>query len=65
MIGSKRKVISTFKELEKEGMSTQKLKKVHAPIGLDLGAITPEEIAVSIVGQMIAVRRNTIPLAHK
>ena len=65
MIGSKRKVISTFKELEKEGMSTQKLKQVHAPVGLDLGAITPEEIAVSIVGQMIAVRRNTVPSAHK
>ncbi len=61
MIGSKRKVISTFKELEKEGVPTQKLEQVHAPIGLDLGAITPEEIAVSIIGQMIAVRRNAVP----
>lgn len=61
MIGSKRKVISTFKELEKEGVPSEKLEQVHAPIGLDLGAITPEEIAVSIIGQMIAVRRNAVP----
>ncbi len=65
MIGSRRKVISTFKELEKEGVPAQKLEQVHAPIGLDLGAITPEEIAVSIIGQMIAVRRNVVPSAQK
>lgn len=64
MIGSKRKVISTFKELEKEGVPSEKLEQVHAPIGLDLGAITPEEIAVSIIGQMIAVRRNAVPSAQ-
>ena len=61
MIGSKRKAISTFKELEKEGVPPEKLERVHAPVGLDLGAITPEEIAVSIIGQMIAVRRNAVP----
>jgi len=37
---------------------------VHAPIGLDIGAITPEEIAVAIVAEMIAVRRN-VPVAGK
>jgi xanthine dehydrogenase accessory factor len=69
MIGSKRKVIAVFKELEREGVPAEKLERLHAPIGLDIGAITPEEIAVSIVSQMIAVRRNVAPsvteLAYK
>jgi xanthine dehydrogenase accessory factor len=42
---------------------------VHSPIGLDIGALTPEEIAVAIVAEMIAVRRNAVPsvpsLAYK
>ncbi len=58
MIGSKRKTIGVIKELEKEGIPRQAFEKVHAPMGLDIGAITPEEIAVSVVGEMIAVRRN-------
>src|SRR5207237_7473839 len=45
MIGSKRKVISIYRELEKAGVAREKLARVHAPIGLDIGAITPEEIA--------------------
>jgi len=61
MIGSKRKVITTYKELEKEGISLAKFENVHAPIGLEIGAITPEEIAVSIVAEMIALRRGTLP----
>ncbi len=58
MIGSKRKVIAIYKELEKEGIARQQLERVHAPVGLDIGAVTPEEIAVSIVAEMIAVRRQ-------
>jgi xanthine dehydrogenase accessory factor len=58
MIGSKRKAIEVLKELEKEGLPRQQLERVHSPIGLDIGAITPEEIAVSIVAEMIAVRRG-------
>jgi xanthine dehydrogenase accessory factor len=58
MIGSKRKVLSIYKELEKEGISRQKFERVHAPVGLDIGAITPEEIAVAITAEMIAVRRH-------
>ena len=46
MIGSRRKTISIYKELEKEGISAEKFKDVHAPVGLEIGAVTPEEIAV-------------------
>jgi len=58
MIGSKRKTIAIFRELEREGLSAALFDRVHAPIGLDIGAITPEEIAVSITAELIAVRRN-------
>jgi xanthine dehydrogenase accessory factor len=58
MIGSRRKVIAIYKELEKEGIACDKFERVHAPIGLDIGAITPEEIAVAITAEMIAVRRH-------
>ncbi len=58
MIGSKRKTIGIFKELQKEGLSAQLFARVHAPVGLDIGAITPEEIAVSIMAELIAKRRN-------
>jgi len=58
MIGSKRKTIAIFRELEREGLSATLFERVHAPIGLDIGAITPEEIAISITAELIAVRRN-------
>jgi xanthine dehydrogenase accessory factor len=57
-------VLSIYNELEKEGMERELFERVHAPIGLDIGAITPEEIAVAIVAEMIAVRRN-VPVAGK
>lgn len=58
MIGSKRKVISIYKELEKDGVNPSLFDRVHAPIGIDIGANTPEEIAVAIVAELIAVRRG-------
>jgi xanthine dehydrogenase accessory factor len=58
MIGSKRKTIAIFKELQKEGLNPALFDRVHAPVGLDIGAITPEEIAVSITAELIAKRRN-------
>jgi len=58
MIGSKRKTITIFKELQQEGLAAQLFDRVHAPIGLDIGAITPAEIAIAIVAEMIAKRRN-------
>jgi len=58
MIGSKRKVIAIYKELEKIGIARERLLRVSAPVGLAIGAITPQEIAVAIVAEMIAVRRH-------
>ncbi len=58
MIGSKRKVLTTYKELENEGLPANLFEKVKAPIGLEIGAVTPEEIAVAIVAEMIAFRRG-------
>jgi len=57
MIGSKRKVIGVIKELEKEGIPRAAFERIFAPMGFEIGAITPEEIAVSVVAEMIAVRR--------
>jgi xanthine dehydrogenase accessory factor len=65
MIGSKRKVLSVYKALEKEGIPAEKFERVHAPVGLEIGALTPEEIAVSIAAELIAVRRNATDLPHK
>jgi xanthine dehydrogenase accessory factor len=65
MIGSKRKVISVYRALEKEGHNLEKFERVHAPVGLDIGALSPDEIAVSIAAELIAVRRNAANLQHK
>lgn len=58
MIGSKRKVIEIFKALQAEGIPAHLFDRVHAPIGLDIGAVTPEEIGVAITAELIAVRRH-------
>jgi xanthine dehydrogenase accessory factor len=58
MIGSKRKVLNVIRELEKEGLSREDFERIHAPMGLDIGAISPEEIAISVAAEMIAVRRK-------
>ena len=58
MIGSKRKTITIFRELTKAGIAPELFERVHAPVGLDIGAVTPEEIAVAIVAELIAVRRR-------
>jgi xanthine dehydrogenase accessory factor len=58
MIGSKRKTIAIFRELTQEGLAAELFEGVHAPIGLDIGAVTPDEIAVAITAELIAVRRN-------
>jgi xanthine dehydrogenase accessory factor len=58
MIGSKRKVLNVIRELEKQGIPRTAFEKIHAPMGLDIGAISPEEIAISVAAEMIAVRRG-------
>ena len=58
MIGSKRKVLNVIRELEKLGIARAAFERIHAPMGLDIGAISPEEIAISVTAEMIAVRRN-------
>lgn len=58
MIGSTRKVDKTMKQLRLEGLDEETLARAHAPIGLDILAETPEEIAVSIAGELIRHRRQ-------
>ena len=58
MIGSKRKAITVYRELVKEGLKPELFDRVHSPVGLDIGAVTPEEIAISIMGELIGVRRR-------
>jgi xanthine dehydrogenase accessory factor len=65
MIGSKRKVLSVYRALEKEGIAPEKFAGVHAPVGLEIGALSPEEIAISITAELIAVRRGAANLSHK
>jgi len=65
MIGSKRKVLSVYKALENEGYKADEFERVYAPMGLQIGALSPEEIAISIVAELVAVRRNAATAAHK
>jgi xanthine dehydrogenase accessory factor len=58
MIGSSRKVRSVFDELLENGVSKEKLAGVYAPLGLDIGADSPAEIAVSVIAEILAVLRQ-------
>jgi xanthine dehydrogenase accessory factor len=58
MIGSKRRVRTVLGHLQEEGADPAALRRVHAPVGLDIGAETPPEIAVAILAEMIKVRRG-------
>jgi xanthine dehydrogenase accessory factor len=65
MVGSKRKAIAIFRELTREGIKPELFERVHSPVGLDISAITPEEIAVAIVAELIGIRRGAErPLPH-
>jgi len=57
LIGSRRRVLHAFRILQQEGYDEAQLSRVNAPIGLDIGAETPEEIAVSIMAEIIQYRR--------
>lgn len=75
MIGSRRKRDVVFGELRKEGFAESDLARVHSPIGLDIGASTPEEIALSVAAELVQVRaglrraeRSSVrenPVAHR
>ena len=58
LLGSRRKNMMIYQRLSMEGIPVERLKEVHAPIGLDIGALTPEELAVSIMSEIIMVRRG-------
>ena len=58
MIGSTRKMMTMMGNLQKEGISKEAFAKIQAPIGLDIGAETPEEIAISIASEIIAVKKE-------
>jgi len=58
LIGSRAKVARIREALVAEGVPAGRLERVHAPIGLDIGAVTPAEIAVSILAQLIGIRRG-------
>lgn len=63
LIGSRAKIARLYGLLEADGIARSALEAVHAPIGLDIGAVTPEEIAVSIVAQLVAHRRGVADTA--
>jgi len=58
MIGSRRRTTTIREHLRREGVSVESLKRVHAPVGLDIGAQTPEEIAFAILSEIVMVRRG-------
>ena len=58
LIGSRAKIARIFEALRGEGIPAECLERVHAPIGLEIGAVTPAEIAISILAELIAVRRG-------
>ncbi len=60
LIGSRAKVARIYEQLTLDAMPADLLKRVHAPIGLDIGAVTPQEIAVSILAELIAVKHGKV-----
>jgi xanthine dehydrogenase accessory factor len=58
LIGSKRRTNIVLQRLREDGATQESLEKVHAPVGLDIGAVTPEEVALAIMAEIVAVRRG-------
>ena len=58
VLGSRRKTIMIYRRLLQQGVSLERIKEVYAPIGLNIGAVEPEELAVSIMSEIIMVRRG-------
>jgi xanthine dehydrogenase accessory factor len=64
MLGSRRRVAIVLRDLENEGFDKERLAKIHTPIGLRIGGVTPAEIAVSIMSEVISVRRSGDATSH-
>jgi xanthine dehydrogenase accessory factor len=58
LIGSKRRTNIVLRRLSDDGFDASRLQRVHAPVGLDIGAVTPEEVALAIMAEVVAVRRG-------
>jgi xanthine dehydrogenase accessory factor len=58
MIGSRRKVLRVFDDLKQRGVAADRLSEIYAPIGLDIGADSPAEIAVSVIAEILKVQRK-------
>jgi len=58
LIGSKRRTSIVIDRLREAGISDEQLRKIRAPIGLDIGAVTPEEVALAIMAEIVAERRG-------
>lgn len=56
LLGSKRKSLMIFRHLHEKGVPLERICQIHAPVGLNIGALTPEELAVSIMGEILACR---------
>jgi xanthine dehydrogenase accessory factor len=65
LIGSRPKLVHVAAALEERGVSREDLQAIRCPLGIDIGAVTPEEIAVSVLAQLIAVRRGVEPSGVK
>lgn len=64
MIGSQRKMGAMLMELKKEGITEESFSMLKSPVGLDIGAETPEEIAISIAGEIIAVKKGKLVISQ-
>ena len=58
LLGSRRKTLMIYRRLMEQGVAKERIKEVYAPVGLNIGALTPEELAVSIMSEIIMVRRG-------
>jgi xanthine dehydrogenase accessory factor len=63
LLGSRPKAVHVISELEERGVAAEALGEIHVPLGVEIGAQSPEEIAVSILAELIAVRRGVDPAA--
>jgi xanthine dehydrogenase accessory factor len=58
LLASRKRSKEDFEQLEKKGVDVEFLKSIHTPVGLDIGAVTPQEIALSILAEIISVKRQ-------